>query len=260
MSPRISPHPEPRRSRSLEYGVAILECFTADRPVLRNSYIASVVGISRSTTHRYLTTLVELGYLEQDSKRRYLLARNAARSGMAVVNTVRRETRAHAILEDLRNKTGHTVGMGLLDGTRALYIYRLHGHRAGQYEADGSLGGGAHVPAHNTAVGRALLSSLLDSELRSLLPGMRLNGDELNTVIAETELVDEIERVRRDGIAVGDNEYPKGARSIAVPITRWIDKPILAVKLTAPASAYTTRELVARFGQPLRHTAELLSV
>lgn len=259
MSPRISPHPEPRRSRSLEYGVAILECFTADRPVLRNSYIASVVGISRSTTHRYLMTLVELGYLEQDSKRRYLLARNAARSGMAVVNMVRRETRALAILEDLRNKTGHTVGMGLLDGTRALYVYRLHGHRAGQYEADGSLGAGAHVPAHNTAVGRALLSSLLDSELRSLLPGMHLSGAEPNTAAAETALVDEIESVNQGGIAVSDEEYLEGARSIAVPIVRWIDKPILAVELTAPAHTYTTEELLARFGEPIRHAAKLLS-
>ncbi|MFZ2050425.1 MAG: IclR family transcriptional regulator [Solirubrobacteraceae bacterium] len=256
MTVQISEHAEPRRSRSVEYGLAILQFFTAERPVLRNSDIASAVGISRATSHRYLSTLVDLGYLEKDANRRYLLARNADRPGIAVVNGVRRETRARAILEDLRATTGHTVSMGLLDGARALYIYRLHGHRAGQYEADGDLGAGAHVPAHDTAVGKALLSTLLDSELRTLLPDMRLDNGEADTAASEAALTDEIERVRRDGIAVSATER---GRSIAVPITRWIDKPILAVELTAPAAAYTPDKLVARFAEPLKHSAGLLS-
>lgn len=256
MTVQISEHAEPRRSRSMEYGLAILQCFTAERPVLRNSDIASAVGISRSTSHRYLSTLVELGYLEQDANRRYLLARNADRPGMAVVNRVRRETRARAILEDLRTTTGHTVSMCLLDGARALYIYRLHGHRAGQYEADGDLEVGAHVPAHDTAVGKALLSTLLDSELRTLLLDMRLDRGEADTAASEATLIGEIERARREGIAASVTEH---ARSIAAPITRWIDKPILAVELTAPADAYTPGELLAHFTEPVKHSARLLS-
>jgi DNA-binding IclR family transcriptional regulator len=59
MSPRVSTPPKPRYSRSLEYGVAILESFTAQRPVLRISELADIVGISRSTTHRYASTLVK---------------------------------------------------------------------------------------------------------------------------------------------------------------------------------------------------------
>lgn len=257
MTVQISEQAEPRRSRSVEYGLAILQCFTAGRPVLRNSDIASVVGISRSTSHRYLTTLVDLGYLEQDADRRYLLARNADRPGMVVVNSVRRETRARAILEDLRATTGQTVSMGLLDGARALYVYRLHGHRAGQYEADGDLGAGAHVSAYDTAVGKALLSTLLDSELRTLLRDMRLNSDEADTTAPEAALIGEIERARRDGIAVSATER---ARSIAVPVARWIDKPILAVELTVPAAAYTSDKLIARFAEPLKHCVGLLSV
>lgn len=253
---QISEHAEPRRSRSMEYGLAILQCFTAERPVLRNSDIASAVGISRATSHRYLSTLVGLGYLEQGAERRYLLARNADRPGMAVVNSVRRETRARTILEDLRATTGHTVSMGLLDGARALYIYRLHGHRAGQYEADGDLGAGAHVPAHDTAVGKALLSTLLDSELRTLLLDMHLDDGEADRTASEAALIVEIQRVKAEGMAASATER---GRSIAMPITRWIDKPILAVELTVPAAAYTPDKLIARFAEPLKHSAGLLS-
>ncbi len=257
---RVTPAPDPRLSRSLEYGAALLECFTAGRPALRISELADMVGISRSTTHRYATTLVELGYLEQDAKRRYRLTQGAARPGMAVIDTIRLGTPARTILEDLRTETGYTVSLGLLTGARAVYIYRLSGHGAGQYEADGHIGVGANVPAHCTAVGKALLSTLLDSELRTLLPDMALDCDWSNVTEAEALVVDGIERVRRNGIALEQDIYGEGARSLAVPATRWLDKPIVAVEVTAPAGIHTMEEMLARLGPPLKHAAKLISV
>jgi IclR family pca regulon transcriptional regulator len=260
LNPRIAPTAEPRRSRSLEYGVAILESFTADRPALRISELADIVGISRSTSHRYASTLVELGQLEQDSKRRYRLTHKAARTGMAAVNTVRLEIPARAILEDLREETGHTASMALLHGTRAVYVHRLRAHGRGQFEADGDLGVGAHVPAHGTAVGLALLSSLLDSELQSLLADMRPEDAVPTMGLGEASLIEKIQSVRQARIAGGGEEHTTGARSIAVPLMRWLDRPIVAVAITTPAASYTAEEVVARFGEPVRHAAQLLSV
>jgi IclR family pca regulon transcriptional regulator len=257
---RIASTADARYSRSLEYGVAILECFTADRVLLRISELAEMVGISRATTHRYARTLVGLGYLEQDDKRRYRLTHRAARPGMAVVNTIRLDSPARTILDDLRAETGYTVSMGLLDGVRAIYIHRLLGHGPGQYEADGHLRVGAHVPVHCTAVGKALLSTLLDSELRSLLSDMGLDRDWSDAIEAEALVAGEIERVRKDGIAVEEDIYGDGAMSFAAPVTRWLGKPILAVEITAPAGAYTMEELLVRLGTPLKHAARLISV
>jgi DNA-binding MarR family transcriptional regulator len=64
---------EPRYSQSLERGLAILGCFTPDRLVLGIANIADELGMSRSTTHRYVITLVALGYLEQGASRKYRL-------------------------------------------------------------------------------------------------------------------------------------------------------------------------------------------
>jgi DNA-binding IclR family transcriptional regulator len=108
-------------------------------------------------------------------------------------------------------------------------------------------------------VGKALLSSLIDSELRSLLADICSNGAGLDTA-AQASLTEQIEQVRRDGIALSDEHHTPGARSIAAPVARWLDKPILAVALAAPANAYTATELLARFEEPLRHAAKLLSV
>ena len=114
-----------RYSRSLEYGLALLETFTAQRPALGVSEIADLLQISRSTAHRYASTLVQLGWLQQDHKRRYQLTTIAANPGAAVLGEVRQTIRARSILEDLRDQTGHTVGLALLDGTDALYVHRL---------------------------------------------------------------------------------------------------------------------------------------
>jgi IclR family transcriptional regulator, pca regulon regulatory protein len=266
MSTHISPNAEPRFSRSLEYGVAMLECFTAEKPVLRISELADMIGISRSTTHRYATTLLELGYLEQDRKRRYRLTRKAGQAGMVVIDTIRRSHPARAILEDLRAQTGHTVSLGMLDGEHAVYIHRLSAHAAGQYDADGDLAVGAHVSVYDTALGKALLSTLLDSELQSLLPVLefrdelsptRIDGYDTHEIETELQIAAEIERVTEDGIATCETV---DARSIAVPLTRWLDKPILAVELTVPASTHTMKELLARFGEPLKHAAKQISV
>lgn len=59
----------PRYSHSVVRGLAVLCCFTAERPVLGVADIAHELGMSRSVTHRYVTRLVALGVLEQDASR-----------------------------------------------------------------------------------------------------------------------------------------------------------------------------------------------
>src|ERR1700722_13179716 len=159
-APRILAAPDPRLSRSLEYGVAILESFTRERQTLGIADIAETLGISRSTTHRYAMTLVTLGYLEQNSKRKYRLARRAADPGSAAVGAIRRQVAARAVLEELREDTGHTGRMGVLDGPRVVYVYRLLGHSTGQHAVDRDLGVGADIPVYCSALGKVLLASL----------------------------------------------------------------------------------------------------
>jgi DNA-binding transcriptional ArsR family regulator len=62
----------PRLSRSLLLGLLVLACFPADGDTLAVSDIAERLGMSPSTTHRYMTTLLAVGLLEQEPRtRRY---------------------------------------------------------------------------------------------------------------------------------------------------------------------------------------------
>ena len=65
----------PRLSRSLLLGLLVLASFPPDGGSLSVSDIAGRLGMSPSTTHRYLSTLLAVGLLEQDPRtRRYQVA------------------------------------------------------------------------------------------------------------------------------------------------------------------------------------------
>jgi IclR family pca regulon transcriptional regulator len=258
-TPRIKQAPDPRQSRSLEYGVAILESFSCERQTLGIADIAELVGISRSTTHRYAMTLVALGYLEQNTKRKYRLARRAAGPGSAAIGAIRLGVGARAVLEELRDDTGHTVSMGVLDGERVIYVYRLLSHGIGQYAVDHELGVGANIPAQCSALGKVLLASISAAQRRELLARIELERFAPNSIVSVEDLTAELERISPRGVVVSDEELFAGSRSIAVLVPRPPDEYPLAIEITVPSSAYTVDKLVKRLGPRIKRAAKLIS-
>jgi hypothetical protein len=61
---------DPRLSRSLLRGLSLLSCFGPDGAERGIIEMAGHLGMSPSTTHRYASTLVELGLLERCPKTR----------------------------------------------------------------------------------------------------------------------------------------------------------------------------------------------
>src|SRR5665213_541366 len=118
---------EPRYSQSLERGLAILTCFTPERPVLGIANIADELGMSRSTTHRYVITLVALGYLEQGASRKYRLGLRPTDLGRSVIESSGDRELAHDLLEDLRGQTGLTVSLATLNHSEIVYLDRVAG-------------------------------------------------------------------------------------------------------------------------------------
>ena len=73
--------------------------------------IADELGMSRSTTHRYVITLVALGYLEQGASRKYRLGLRVTDLGMSALNATGLREHSHPYLEELRQRTTYTVNL-----------------------------------------------------------------------------------------------------------------------------------------------------
>jgi IclR family transcriptional regulator, pca regulon regulatory protein len=248
-----------RYSSSLRAGLAILSCFSAERPVLGIAKLADELHMSRSTTHRYASTLVALGYLEQDQARRYRLAPRVADIGMSVLDSMALRGRAREHLLALREQTGRTVSLAVLDGEEIRYIERLHGWRKGQHAADLDLGAGARLPVNCTAMGKVLLANLPESEREELIERLTLTRRGPNSITSKRALRAALEQVRAEGLAVGDEELAPGVRTIAAPVTDADGEVLAAVGIPVPAEAFSAAELRKQLAPLLIATAQRIS-
>jgi hypothetical protein len=63
---KLANDPNGNLSSSLIWGLIVFAAFPKDGSVARNADLARSLGLSPSTTHRYLSTLVAAGVLEKD--------------------------------------------------------------------------------------------------------------------------------------------------------------------------------------------------
>ncbi len=250
---------EPRYSQSLERGLAILGCFTPERPVLGIAEIADDLGMSRSTTHRYVITLVELGYLKQGARRKYSLGLRVTDLGMSALNSTGLREQAHPFLEELRQRTSYTASLAVLDGPEIVYVDRARSFRRGQSESDLGLAPGSRLPVYCTAMGKVLLANLPERERSELLASLKLTKRGPNTITSKNALRDELDEVREESFAVNDQELASELYSIAAPVRNDAREVVAAVNLVADSSMIALGELVDALSPHLISTADRIS-
>ncbi len=148
MSKPLDPEHPAKFSSSLVVGLAMLRCFTAEHTVRGIADMAEELEVGRSTTHRYAATLATLGYLEQDTGRKYRLSSRASNIGLAMLESIAIRGVAREHLQELRAHTGRTVTLGILGGTKVACIDRWQGRLQGQYAVDVGIGTGTRLPVH----------------------------------------------------------------------------------------------------------------
>jgi IclR family transcriptional regulator, pca regulon regulatory protein len=247
-------------SQSLERGLAILSAFGSDRSTIGVSELGRELGLSRSTTHRYIATLTSLGYLQQDAEtRRYRLGPRVLDLGFAAINSMDIREISVPHLQRLSDATGFTVNMAVLAGPDVVYIERCRTSRSGQREIDLNLHVGSRLPAYCTSMGKALLAFVREEELDRILEQVELVPRGPNTITDGKALRLELERIRATGLAVNDEELAYGLRSIAAPIHSRSGEVVAALNLAVHRSMISIDDLIERYGPLVKRTAAAIS-
>jgi IclR family pca regulon transcriptional regulator len=236
-----------------------LGCFTPKRPVLGIADIADELGMSRSTTHRYVITLVALGYLEQGTSRKYRLGLRVTDLGMSALNSTGLREHAHPYLEELRQRSSYTTSLAVLDATDILYVDRVRSYRRGQGKIDLDLHTGSRLPAHATAMGKLLLAYLPNTEQHKLITEMKLTKHAPNTITSKKALREELEEIHTTGLAINDQELAPDLYAIAAPIRNDARDTVAAINLAAHTTMITLEELIDALGPHLTSTADRIS-
>jgi IclR family acetate operon transcriptional repressor len=100
---------------------------------------------------------------------------------------------------------------------------------------------GGRNPAHASAMGKALLAGLPEKELRRLLGRGPLPALTEHTISEVPALLEELERIRRQGFALDDEETFPGIRCVAAPIRNARGATLAAISVTVPRSRLDSR-------------------
>jgi len=250
-----SPH-----SQSLERGLAILSSFRSGRALIGISDLGRDLGLSRSTTHRYVATLAKLGYLQQDTPtKKYRLGPRVLDLGFSAINSMELREVAAPHLRDLSDATGFTVNMAILDDLDIVYVERCRSSQARQREIDLNLHVGARLPAYCTSLGKVLLAYLPPEEQRERLGRTAFTRRGPNTLTTRSSLSAELRRIRDDGFAINNEELAYGLRSIAAPVLAHDGTAAAAINLAVHSTMLSLTDLVARWSPALRQTAGEIS-
>ncbi len=250
---------EPRYSQSLERGLAILECFTPERPVWGIADLADELGMSRSTTHRYVLTLSTLGHLVQGSRRKYRLGMAVTELGMSALSSTGLLEHARPPLRELSRRAPYALAIGMLDGPELVYLERIRATRRGQRPIDLHLSAGSRLPPHCCAMGKLLLASLPEAQRRRVLTELTLEPRAPRTTTSKHALRGELARIRGETLVLSEEELAPGLYEIAAPVRTETREVIAAVSMQGHSSTISLEQLLEQLGPHLISTADRIS-
>jgi IclR family pca regulon transcriptional regulator len=233
-----------RMSSSLIRGVAVLNAFSPDHPVLGIVELAQLLSMRTSTVHRYVRTLEYLGYLDQDATtRRYRAARRVPDMGLATLNSIRLRDVAAPALRELSARFGQTANLAVLDDLDIVYADRVVAPMSLNIE----LHVGSRLPAYCTSMGKVLLAFLPPDDLGERIERIEFVRRGPNVIRSRRTLLNALKQVRADGFALNDEELAFGLRSVAAPI--WTDavRAEAAINLAVHASRFKLSQLVSAY-------------
>src|ERR1019366_3190617 len=102
---------------------------------------------------------------------------------------------------------------------------------------------GSSNPVHCTSVGKAILAFLPEDRINDILKRTRFERFTHRTIASADALRTEIEKTRRRGYAVDDEELEEGLRCIAVPLLDAQRQPVAAVSVSGPSFRVTAQKL-----------------
>lgn len=241
--------------QSLGRAFAILEEVARNREGIGLAELSKRVGLHNSTTFHLVKTIVSLGYIRQDREtKRYRVGRPLFALAASSLDEIEMVSLATPILEDLSQRTGESAHFAVRMGDAVVVIARTSGPGAFQL-ADRV---GVIRPANCTALGKVILAALQQDQLDRYIERTEFKVMTPKSIADPKTLLQEIEDVRRRGMAFDDGEFDPEIRCVAVPVRDFTGQVIGALGISSPIWRVTMQALQTR-GKIVVSAADRLS-
>ena len=158
---------------ALARGLRVLQAYSVGDDALTNVELARRTGLPKPTISRLSHTLSRLGYLAPDAQGAgYRLQPHILTLGYPVLAGLGVRQIIRPMLQEIATEEGVTAAIAARDGLHMIFVERLRAPSATALEQDI----GTRVPIATTAIGRAYLAGLPESERAALLDEIRVSG------------------------------------------------------------------------------------
>ncbi|HKR27012.1 MAG TPA: IclR family transcriptional regulator [Acidobacteriaceae bacterium] len=221
------------RLQSVDRALAILELLGESDHPLSLGEISERMRAPRSTVHRALIVLERGMLLERTPDQAFQLGMRLYNLGLRAVEQMDLRVRIRPFFERLSNSLGETVHLGMLRQTSVVYLDKVG--PAGKRVCRNSRTGSSN-PAHCTAMGKAMLAWLPTPQLNEVIDQIKFVPLTENSICSREELIQSLDRIRRRGYSIDNEEAEAGARCIGAPIFNANNEVVAALSVSCMAA------------------------
>lgn len=236
----------PYKLQAVDRAFAMLDLLGKSREPMGLAQITSSLRLHKSTAHRFLMVLERHRMVERSPEGMYRLGLRLYDLGNRAVEQFDLRDHVQLHLKKLVNEVGETAHLCVREKALVIYLEKVEPSRSVRMASRI----GTSNPVYCTAVGKAMLAHLPPNELREILSRIHYVPFTSKTIAGEELLLKDLERTRRRGYAVDDEEVEDGVRCVGAAILDGSRIPVAAVSVSGPSFRMTA--------QKVREIAELL--
>ncbi|MCP3406956.1 IclR family transcriptional regulator [Bradyrhizobium sp. CCGB01] len=237
--------------QSVDRALSILETLAEDDEGYRLSDLAVRTGLSASTVHRLLATLESRRFVQFDrAESKWHVGVRSFTVGASFAR--RRNFSAQAIpyLRKLRDLTRETANLAVVDDEFIIVLTRMESREI--MRSLTQVGG--RVAMVTSGVGKAVLATYSDEDVGAVIRHHGMPRLTEKSIVRPSDLFKELEKIRKQGYALDDEEACMGLRCIAAVVYNDCGEPLAAISVSGMTSRLTDDRL-PEIGQIVREVA-----
>ncbi|HJV47091.1 MAG TPA: IclR family transcriptional regulator [Bacillota bacterium] len=194
------------------------------------SEMVELSGMPKTSVHRMVGSLEDMGFLTKDKDGKYSLGLLFLQFGQLVAERLDIRQLALPIMQILRDDVEEAVNLIVKDGKESMYIEKLDtNHPVRLYTKIGR-----RAPLYAGACSRILLTYLPDHEREEYLQGIELNSIGLGTITDKEELRSLLDNSRKYGYSVSHSELEDHTSAVAAPIFDYTGQMVAGLSIAGP--------------------------
>ncbi|TVR91431.1 MAG: IclR family transcriptional regulator [Spirochaetaceae bacterium] len=216
--------------------------------------ISRSLGLHKSTVFRFLSSLRNLHYVQQDPvTEQYRATIKLFELGARVVQQMEFVQYAKQVMETLAAETDETIHLAVLENDKLVYLHKIESTQTLRVFMKSRPGQTA--PLHCTGLGKCMLAFSRPDLVDTIATNQALTGFTPKTRVTVAALEQDLEQTRQCGYARDDEEHEPGVSCIAAPLLRPDGTVIAALSISMP-TARVTDTVTQLYAEKLRAAAQ----